>query len=497
MKERDTRNKYDPTGFNFQANIHGWPDYDGSDKANKIADSLNWHKCQHESYFFLIWHRMYIFFFERILRKTINSSDFALPYWDVYEKDSRSMPIQFRQPADSGNPLYVSERCANINEGNSISERLIDPYPALSTNFFTTHKQNNELNICHSFGGGRIDKPQFASDREGLLERIPHDNVHLFVGGPHGFMSDLCKSSRDPIFYLHHSNTDRIWESWMKAGGKNIIEPKYLNQTFDFYDETGKLKSYRVADFNVDSKSLGYTYDYLINADKVKPTRIDSPQLYVPIDEREGLNINYYKRYISLRVKPYWNDFFIKYLTGEMNGLDIKFTLQFDLDYLSPNIIFQIFLNLDENTYPVDTHPNFVGTMVTFAPKCVPRIKRETLDINKCYDISEQMYRILTNEYNFKGYIPDVFNLTFVPKYCDKTFYPKNTENLVSFFQILLVVHKEDDYYNHKNNTSNLLTDPLKDKEVIWSRTISAIPHYIPTPVIKKQNAFKTHKLKL
>ena len=50
----------DPTSWLYQANMHGTYD----------TPALQaWNSCQHGSYFFLSWHRMYLYYFERILRK--------------------------------------------------------------------------------------------------------------------------------------------------------------------------------------------------------------------------------------------------------------------------------------------------------------------------------------------------------------------------------------------------------------------------------------------
>ena len=470
MKVISERNPLDPFGFYYQANIHGWSEYDGSERANRVADKMNWHKCQHAHYFFLVWHRMYVYFYERILRRVANSPELTIPYWDCFEAESRALPQPFRLPANKTNPLYASERCHSINSGKPLSEKAVNPYPALSTNFFTTYKQNNELNLCHSFGGGRLDKPVFLSDREGLLERLPHDFVHLMVGGPNGFMSDLCTSAKDPIFLVHHSQTDRIWESWVKAGGKNLLEPKYWNQTFDFFDDNGQRNSYRVGDF-LDIKALGYRYESLIQSDPIITARNERPKLYVPFNEREDLNINYNKRQISLRMKPNWNSFFKNYAIGVFDELNIKFTIQFDIDYLEQDMIFEIYLNLNDKTVPFETHPNFIGTMVSFEAHCVPRFQRQSLSVSKCYDISDKLQTILRTEYNINGYLPSVYNLTFVPKFCDKIYYPKNNNDVIRFNEILIVFFRAEDTLNKERSHMGFNTS-----QQLYDKLLSAIP---------------------
>src|SRR5690348_11989774 len=74
-----TRPITDMTSWSFQVNIHGTPSF--------TQNSL-WGQCQHGHWWFFPWHRMYLYYFERILRKAIQEAgvalpvDFALPYWN-------------------------------------------------------------------------------------------------------------------------------------------------------------------------------------------------------------------------------------------------------------------------------------------------------------------------------------------------------------------------------------------------------------------------------
>src|SRR5439155_17787428 len=71
-----------PDGRNWlaQAKIHGTP---GGDFG----------LCQHGNWFFLPWHRAYLYYFEEIVRELSRNEDFALPYWD-WSKD-HSLPALF------------------------------------------------------------------------------------------------------------------------------------------------------------------------------------------------------------------------------------------------------------------------------------------------------------------------------------------------------------------------------------------------------------------
>ncbi|KAH7142057.1 hypothetical protein EDB81DRAFT_843507 [Dactylonectria macrodidyma] len=41
-----------------------------------------------------------------------------------------------------------------------------------------------------------------------------HGGGHLGIGGDIGEMGDMYSSPGDPIFFLHHTNVDRLWDTW-------------------------------------------------------------------------------------------------------------------------------------------------------------------------------------------------------------------------------------------------------------------------------------------
>ena len=60
-------------------------------------------------------------------------------------------------------------------------------------------------------------------------EDTPHNNlhnaVHIFLGG---HMRVVPSASNDPIFFLHHANIDRLFESWLrKFTDANLSLPDY------------------------------------------------------------------------------------------------------------------------------------------------------------------------------------------------------------------------------------------------------------------------------
>jgi tyrosinase len=73
-------------------------------------------------------------------------------------------------------------------------------------------------------------------------------------------MAEFSTVGADPIFYLHHANIDRIWESWNRLGNTNPTDPKYLNRKFAYGDRSGKRADLPVSASDRTAQ-LGYEYD--------------------------------------------------------------------------------------------------------------------------------------------------------------------------------------------------------------------------------------------
>jgi hypothetical protein len=73
-------------------------------------------------------------------------------------------------------------------------------------------------------------------------------------------MADFSTVGGDPMFYLHHANIDRLWESWNRLGNKNPTDPRYLNRKFSYGDRSGKRADLPVSMADR-TAPLGYEYD--------------------------------------------------------------------------------------------------------------------------------------------------------------------------------------------------------------------------------------------
>ncbi len=256
----------DPTSWTFQAAIHG-------SYATPPAGA-NWNDCQHQGWFFLPWHRMYLYYFERIVRKAVldagGPSDWALPYWN-YDRPfpGNTLPPAFRAatlPDGTANPLFVPapQRSAALMAGGQVPSTATSAAAAMASTDFSLPS------LMPSFGGGRVGPAHFGGAQNlGLLEQTPHNVMHPTIGGAlsgqcgGGLMTDPNCAALDPIFWLHHANIDRLWNNWVASGGgrANPTQAAWLNQSFVLYDENGAQVTLTGADVVDTAAQLGYIYD--------------------------------------------------------------------------------------------------------------------------------------------------------------------------------------------------------------------------------------------
>uniref|UniRef100_A0A6V7QVM9 Tyrosinase copper-binding domain-containing protein n=1 Tax=Ananas comosus var. bracteatus TaxID=296719 RepID=A0A6V7QVM9_ANACO len=98
----------------------------------------------------------------------------------------------------------------------------------------------------------------------GTVERESHSSVHWWTGDPTHKTEDMgafYSAGRDPIFFAHHGNVDRMWYLWRGLGSthQDFTDPDWLNSTFLFYDENAQLVRVRVQDC-LDISALRYAY---------------------------------------------------------------------------------------------------------------------------------------------------------------------------------------------------------------------------------------------
>ena len=264
IRVMQARSPSDPTSWSYQAAMHA------TYATPAMAD---WNGCQHGNWFFLPWHRMYLYFFERIVRAAVTAAggpaDFALPYWNYnLPSPGNTIPPAWRAPTlpdSTPNPLYLAPplRASSYMAGAAFDPSVTSPAVALADTVFATTTGAN------SFGSGKVGPVHFASSY-GDLEQTPHNVMHVVIGGStgatpcsQGLMTDPNCSAQDPIFFLHHANIDRLWNTWIDSGGGRVDPPdaSWNDASFSFFDEHGASVSMTPADVLDTATQLSYIYD--------------------------------------------------------------------------------------------------------------------------------------------------------------------------------------------------------------------------------------------
>jgi tyrosinase len=217
--------------------------YGNNSSAPKSLAQAAWSTCEphfnfsHVDYF-LPWHRMYVLCLEQIVQAVAKRPDFSLPYWNYTDASQRAMPEQFRKKDDpTWGALYRPDRWPGANAGTPVDQ--VPPYKA---------PLNLDCMKLPNYPNGG-----FCSS----LNNAPHGSLHVDVGNSQG-MSVPQWAANDPVFWVHHSNIDRIWASWNKAGGKNPA----MSGSYSFAGGDGKEVKLDVGKFmNADTSVHGYVYD--------------------------------------------------------------------------------------------------------------------------------------------------------------------------------------------------------------------------------------------
>ena len=124
------------TSWTYLAAMHGfdrelWQGYGYIEATTPLPPAAtrrrDWDQCQHQSGYFLPWHRGYLAAFEAIVRKPIvkqgGPATWALPYWDYNEAanpNARTLPLALTAPSlpdGTDNPLATPFRYGDAGDG--------------------------------------------------------------------------------------------------------------------------------------------------------------------------------------------------------------------------------------------------------------------------------------------------------------------------------------------------------------------------------------------
>jgi tyrosinase len=217
--------------------------------------------CAHRNWYTWVWHRAFLLQFERICQSMSGDPTFRVPYWDWTAH--RQLPATFTATTFNGapNPLSHSRtQSPNASLPDSVVGTAVVNAILAEPNFeaFMSRRPSGQTDTSATW--------QRTPSLQGPMESNPHNTIHGWIGGDMGSFL----SPRDPIFWLHHSNLDRLWQRWNTLGNANTNDALWRDFQFasQFVTPTGTPYAPRVKDL-LSIQVLGYTYD--------------QPQLFFPL----------------------------------------------------------------------------------------------------------------------------------------------------------------------------------------------------------------------
>jgi FtsP/CotA-like multicopper oxidase with cupredoxin domain/peroxiredoxin len=192
LQDRSQKNPSDKTGYDYQVTVHR-------------------RFCAHNTELIWPWHRAFLLYFEELLRAAdpdhpdTPTKDVTLPYWDWSKPASGvAYPKAYENPAS---PLFHAGRT---------KWDATNPFP-----LFTDTDIGLDVPDWYLFGGTESGPGQLEAGMIPGVSHAPHNDGHGQVGG------DMCcpnTSVKDPIFWAHHANLDRLWDLWQQRWKANPVQ---------------------------------------------------------------------------------------------------------------------------------------------------------------------------------------------------------------------------------------------------------------------------------
>jgi hypothetical protein len=227
----------------------------------------------HSTWNFLPFHRAFLHFTERIMRKLLQqhspgaaAENFTLPYWDWTETvsdtdDGIPIPVAFRtaplvgaivEQHDASTPAQNRDNVGTKLAGGGQSVRRLDlDYARILA--------IDDPSVIFGWPPGFYAPPRNGGNG-GIANSAAHATPHNQAGG---WMWNLLSSPRTPLFFLHHGKVDRMWSDWAKLH-PNKMPPlaAFKNFVFRFVDENGQWVKIRNEEIAKDLPGdMGYVYE--------------------------------------------------------------------------------------------------------------------------------------------------------------------------------------------------------------------------------------------
>ncbi|GJN17524.1 hypothetical protein PR202_gb04600 [Eleusine coracana subsp. coracana] len=212
---------------------------------------------------------------------------FVLPFWSWDVPEGMRIPDEF---TDRASPLYDARRNPRhlppkVNDLEFLdAESNYTDEQQVQRNLWVMHKQMvTNARLPSLFLGQPYHAGDKAMPGAGTVELCPHNTMHLWAGDISNpnveDMGVYYSAGRDPIFYPHHANIDRLWDAW-----RHIMRTTHGNQTqVDFTDPDW-----------LDSSLLFYDEDLTVEVTRPHPPRSRQEEVLV-VEGIEANNSDYVK----------------------------------------------------------------------------------------------------------------------------------------------------------------------------------------------------------
>ncbi|KEP50119.1 tyrosinase tyrosinase: common central domain protein [Rhizoctonia solani 123E] len=195
----------------------------------------------HFTALFLPWHRWFLHTFHMALKDKCAYNG-VMPYWNwsLDVGNVTNSPVFDVDPESGFGTFGTSEDDQwAVKDGAFSTTQRAYPIPHTVSRKFNPHPFGNhvfpfgfkapEMHATQPFAPETMEKiiegsagnfTDFAYKIDGVTAQGPHNAAHLMMGGD---MGNLLWSPNDPLFYLHHTHLDCVWEKWQNRRPENAM----------------------------------------------------------------------------------------------------------------------------------------------------------------------------------------------------------------------------------------------------------------------------------
>jgi hypothetical protein len=211
------------------------------------------------------------------------------------------------------------------------------------------------------------------------INAAPHGAMHDYIGAGNdttgllqfnnpitnsisntGLMGWVPTAGFDPVFWLHHSNIDRVWQQWTNSeNGKMITleELKSVEWPYVFFDENGNKVEYTMEEVIKIIYDMDYDFDDTKVQSKSQNTLVQSTPIRPIAISTIDFKVN--KGFTNVKVD--------KLLTSSSPSSFSKMNMEVEVSFIEvPRGVYEVYLNLPSGEVRHPSSKYFVGFMNFF-----------------------------------------------------------------------------------------------------------------------------------